>query len=435
MSSLLHALIGEYRVTESLGAGGMGEVYKAVHTHLGRVIAIKVLLPDLADGPSLQRFYGEAGIQASLKHTGVAEYLGFYEFQGRPCILMEFVDGETLAAMIRRHGSLPLQEAVRIVREIAAVAASFHAQGVVHRDLKSNNVKINSAGQVKILDFGIARQERSHRLTRIGAVIGTPAALAPEQVRGMPTTPATDVWQLGALLYELLTGRLPFQAATEQEMYARILAADYLPAGRWQPSVPPGVEKIVSRCLQADVTKRYATARELCDALCEWELGMAAPPAGIRRGLQPAWWRFVPAVGVDQARRAQGSIFPDVPAARRRLMALALTGLASAALLIAIAAGVRGWNHGPPPPPPVVANPLDPRPLDTRTVTVDTMDGVAQVFRGEKLVGATPYRIQAQTGEKIELVLRREGCKDLPLQFEASERHNYTYTMERLKGQ
>ena len=103
MASLLNALIGEYRVIESLGAGGMGEVYKAVHTHLGRVIAIKVLSPDLADGSALQRFYSEADIQASLNHPGVAQYLGFYEYQGRPCILMEYVDGETLSATIRRR--------------------------------------------------------------------------------------------------------------------------------------------------------------------------------------------------------------------------------------------------------------------------------------------------------------------------------------------
>ena len=179
MASLLNASIGEYRVVESLGAGGMGEVYKAVHTHLDRVIAIKALLPGLADGPSLQRFYGEAGIQASLRHPGVAEYLGFYEYQGRPCILMEYVDGETLAAIIRRRGALP-PEAAPTLREIASVAAHFHAQGVVHRDLKSNNVKINSAGRVKILDFGIARQERQDRMTQVGAVIGTPEVLAPE---------------------------------------------------------------------------------------------------------------------------------------------------------------------------------------------------------------------------------------------------------------
>src|ERR1700681_2492621 len=112
--SLLNALIGEYRLGERLGAGGMGEVYKGVHIHLGRVIAVKILSPELADGPALQRFYAEADIQASLRHPGVAEYLGFYEYQGRPCILMEFVDGETLGSVIWRRGALPPAEAAAI---------------------------------------------------------------------------------------------------------------------------------------------------------------------------------------------------------------------------------------------------------------------------------------------------------------------------------
>ena len=139
--SLVNALIGEYRLVEPLGAGGMGEVYKGVHQHLGRVIAVNILSPELADGPAIRRFYGEAKIQASLRHPGVAEYLGFYEYQGRPCILMEYVDGETLAAFIRRRAPIPPAEAAAIVREISAVAGHFHSLELVHRDLKTGNVK------------------------------------------------------------------------------------------------------------------------------------------------------------------------------------------------------------------------------------------------------------------------------------------------------
>jgi serine/threonine protein kinase len=394
MASLLNALIGEYRVVELIGAGGMGQVYKAVHTHLDRVIAIKALSPELADGPALQRFYGEAGIQASLKHPGVAEYLGFYEYQGRPCIFMEYVDGETLAAIVRRRGALPLAEAVRILRDIAAVAANFHAQGVVHRDLKSNNVKVNSAGRVKILDFGIARHRRSERLTRLGAVIGTPDALAPEQIRGAPVTEATDVWQLGVMFYELLTGRLPFQAASEPETFAKILAADYRPA-----EVPAGLKRILARCLERDASRRYANAAELLAALRAWELAGEAAP-------------------------------------RRRDWRVSLGGAAAAAVLIAIAmiaiaVGVRAWHRSPLPPPLPVPPAAIVSPADVKTVTVDTMDGAADVFRDGNRVGVTPYRIEARTGEKIELVLRRPGYRDLPLQFEATERRSYTYTMQR----
>src|SRR5271168_5392656 len=121
MSSLLNVLIGEYRVTELLGAGGMGEVYKATHTHFGRVIAVKVLTSGGSDPGTIKRFYGEANIQASLRHPGVAEYLGFYEYQGRPCILMEYVDGLTLYSILERRGAIPAKEVLKIARAIAAV--------------------------------------------------------------------------------------------------------------------------------------------------------------------------------------------------------------------------------------------------------------------------------------------------------------------------
>lgn len=381
MDPLLHASIGEYRVMELIGAGGMGAVYKAVHTHLGRVIAIKVLSPELADGPALQRFYGEASIQASLKHPGVAEYLGFYEHAGRPCILMEYVDGETLGAILRRRGAFPAPEAVRILHDIAAVAAHFHAQGVVHRDLKSSNIKLDSEGRVKVLDFGIARRQAAGRLTMAGAVVGTPHALAPEQIRGEQVREPADVWQLGVLFYELLTGRLPFESETSQELFARIEAGDYTRA----PEIPASLEKIVGRCLQKDPARRYRDGAELSEALRDWQ----RPP---KRRLP--FWAFA---------------------------------LAGAVLVLVLFFALRSPPVTPPaPPPPAPA-------ANLKVVTVDTADGVAQVFRNGRLVGTTPYQVTAKDGEKVDLVLRRPGFRDLPLQFEPTERREYTYTLEAAK--
>jgi eukaryotic-like serine/threonine-protein kinase len=389
MDPLLHASIGEYCVIESIGAGGMGTVYKAVHTHLGRVIAIKVLPAELADGAALQRFYGEASIQASLKHPGVAEYLGFYEYEGRPCILMEYVDGETLAEVLRQRGAFPAAEAVRIVHDIAAVAAHFHAQGVVHRDLKSTNVKLDSAGRVKVLDFGIARRQAAGRLTVAGGVVGTPHALAPEQVRGEEVHEPVDVWQLGVLFYELLTGRLPFESASTQELFARILAGDYTRA----PEIPAPLAKIVGRCLEKDPARRYRNGAELCAALEGWQC-----PAKRR---VPAW-------------------------------TYALAGLV---LLAVLFVALRDESVNPPeaPPPGPAANAATAGNL--KVVTVETADGSAQVFRDGRLVGTTPFQVAAKEGEKVGLVLRRPGFRDLPLQFELSERRQYTYTMEAVKDQ
>lgn len=402
MGSLTNALIGEYRVVGSLGAGGMGEVYQAVHTHLGRVIAIKVLSPDLADGPALQRFYSEANIQASLKHPGVAEYLGFYEYQGRPCILMEYVDGDTLAEIIRRRGSLPPEEAVGILRSIASVLAHFHAQGVVHRDLKASNVKITTAGQVKILDFGIARHQRSDRMTHVGAVVGTTEALAPEQVRGEAVVPATDIWQLGVMFYEMLTGQSPFHAGSAVATYARILAAEFVP-----PAAPPELQRIVARCLQKDPARRFASGAELYQALGG---GSESPPA------------------------------PPVKSKNRMRLLVA----AAAAVVLVVAALVAFRNGGDqqvseivvtaPTPAPTSTPVPTPQPADTKAIVVDTVDGLAQVYREGQLVGTTPYPVRARTGEKVNLTLRREGFADMPVQFEAAEPHIYTYTLEPLKG-
>jgi eukaryotic-like serine/threonine-protein kinase len=400
MATLLNAMIGEYRVVASLGSGGMGEVYKAVHTHHGRVIAIKVLLPSIAGAAALQRFCSEAAIQASLRHPGLAEYLGFYEYQGRPCMLMEFVDGETLSEIIARRGPLPAPEALTIAREVAAVAAHFHAQGVVHRDLKSTNIKITSARQVKVLDFGIARHASSTRLTQLGSVIGTPEALAPEQLRGEPVTPATDVWQLGALLFEMLTGRLPFQGASTQETFAQILSARVPSLRDSQADVPAGLEKVVVRCLHKQPKERYATAAALHEAL-----------SAVRTTAAP-------------------------PLPRTRLVAaLAL------ALFIITLGGIGLWMLSSSPTPTPVPVPVSPNPVEsntaqaaTRAVLIDTADGAAQVFREGRLAGTTPLRILARPGERVEVVLRREGFKDLALEFEATERQAYTYTLEPLKG-
>jgi eukaryotic-like serine/threonine-protein kinase len=390
-ASLVNALIGEYRLTEALGAGGMGEVYKAVHIHHGRVIAVKVLSPDLTDGPALQRFYGEANIQASLRNPGVPEYFGFYEYQGRPCLLMEFIDGETLTAILARRGPLPALEAAAIVREVAAVVAHFHRRGVVHRDLKPGNVKINSAGRVKVLDFGIARHQRADRLTRVGAVVGTPATLAPEQVKGQEAVLATDVWQIGILFFELLTNRMPFEASNPYELYARIISTEAPSLAALQP---PAVASIVSRCLEKDPARRYPSAVELHEALCALDQKVPPQPAGGRRTLWVA--------------------------------------ASVAAALLAIGLLLFLWIGGPPVPRTagggnstgVAATPRG------KSITVDTAGGAAQVYRNGELVGSTPYAVQAGPGESVSLILKRSGYEDRFVQFEASERNTYTFTLD-----
>ena len=387
MASLASALIGEYRVTELLGAGGMGEVYKATHTHFGRVIAIKVLSAGGTDPSTVRRFYSEASIQASLRHPGVAEYLGFYEYQGRPCILMEYVDGETLSSILERRGALPAEEALRVARALAAVVAHFHTNGVLHRDIKSSNVKINSDGSMKVLDFGIARLQTAKNLTRTGMIVGTPGVLAPEQVRGETITPATDVWQLGVLMYEMLTGRLPFDADNTPELYAKILNAKFEPISNLQPSLPVDFEKVVNRCLQKDPNKRFASGGELSASLVALELEKRAPAVEAR-----------------------------TPVARQVILRRAGAFVGGAIVLIAIAVlGLRIWQQESASACVEASSTEGAASSEMGTVIMRIGDakGEAQVYCNGKHIGLTPFTLHARIGDKVNLTLRREGYKDL----------------------
>lgn len=415
MASLLNVLIGEYRVSELLGAGGMGEVYKATHTHLGRVIAVKVLTTGESDPATVKRFYSEAKIQASLRHPGVAEYLGFYEYHGRPCILMEYVDGLTLASILERRGSFPPQDAFRIAQAIAAVVAHFHEQGVLHRDIKTNNIKIGSDGRVKVLDFGIARLQSTRNLTSTGVVIGTPGMLAPEQVNGQTVTPATDVWQFGVMVYEMLSGRLPFRADNTRELYAQILNAKPAPLSALQPAPPAGFEKVVNRCLQKDPGKRYASGKELLAALDALEGRKGTVPAPLPTP------RFEPVANA----KPPGSL---------RLVGAIAGGVVVLALIVV---GVVQWSS-PTTSDSGVSPCVEPSSEketpagEARTVTLSTVGVSAQVFCGGQMMGMTPYPLKAKVGDKIKLVLRSEGYKPKDVSFNVTERAEYNESLDRV---
>lgn len=423
MSSLINACIGEYRITELLGAGGMGEVYKAQHLHLARIIAIKILLPNLTDSTTLRRFYAEAKIQASLRHPAVAEYFGFYEFQGRPCILMEYVDGETLSALLGERGRLPVDEVLRIGRDVVGVAAHFHALGVVHRDIKSNNIKITSTGQVKLLDFGIARLQEATTATREGYVVGTPTILAPEQIRGAQTTPATDVWQIGVLFYEMLAGRLPFEAPEAMELFAQIQNAEPLTLSKVNPAVPPHLSRIVARCLQKDPAKRYASAHQLMDAL-DAEAKPANPEPAEPAPPRPLPWRLIAIAAAVVIVLLLGFILLRSPASSTENNAgggsTNTTGTSNTTGATNSTTSGGTTNNTSPGG-------------NTKMVVVDTMNGAADVYRAGKKIGTTPLELQTHMGDSVEVVLHREGFKELPVQFEVTERKDYTYTLEPLR--
>jgi eukaryotic-like serine/threonine-protein kinase len=281
--------LGRYELLGPLGQGGMGEVYRARDERLGREVAIKVLPPAFAkDGERILRFEREARLLAALNHPGIAAIYEVGEQDGRHFLVLELVPGETLGERLRA-GSLPLEEARAVARQIAEALEAAHGQGIVHRDLKPANVKLTPAGKVKLLDFGLAKDvavpspasdvssspTREMAATRAGIVLGTVDYMSPEQARGKPVDKRTDIWSFGCVLYELLAGRPAFAGETPSDVLARVLTRDpdwqLLPA-----TTPPRLLALLRRCLQRDPERRL---RDIGDARLEIEDDDAPPPA------------------------------------------------------------------------------------------------------------------------------------------------------------
>jgi serine/threonine protein kinase len=194
---MISTTIGEYRILDRVGAGGMGEVYRAVHPKLGRNVAVKVLSNVSRRDDFGAQFLNEARIQAGLHHPNIATLYDFLECSGQACIVMEYVDGLTLAERISKAGPIPQAEALRIFRDVVAAVRYIHSHGIIHRDIKPHNIKISSAGEVKLLDFGIAKAETTPRFTAAGKVIGTFEYLSPERLRGCAADVRSDIWAQG----------------------------------------------------------------------------------------------------------------------------------------------------------------------------------------------------------------------------------------------
>ena len=256
--------LGVYEVTDQIGQGGMGQVYRAHDTKLKRDVAIKVLPDAVAhDVDRLARFRREAQTLALLNHPNIAHIHGLEEAGGLCALVLELVDGEDLSTRIAR-GAVPIDEALRLTKQIAEALEAAHEQGIVHRDLKPANVKVRADGLVKVLDFGIAKAIAPAGATAVtvtapgteaGIIVGTPAYMSPEQARGEPADRRSDIWSLGVVLYELLTGTSPFSAPTTAETLARVIGT--APNDAHLPSrTPAGIRRLIRRCLEKDPKRR-----------------------------------------------------------------------------------------------------------------------------------------------------------------------------------
>jgi eukaryotic-like serine/threonine-protein kinase len=267
-----------YEVEAVLGRGGMGVVFRARHLRLNRLVALKMMLADAyASNHERERFQREAEAVAGLRHPNVVQIHDVGDADGRPYFTMEFVEGGSLAQKLMGTPQ-PARQAATLLVALAKAVQAAHASGIVHRDLKPANVLLTDDGTPKISDFGLARRlDGNDNLTRTGTAVGTPSYMAPEQAGGREVVwgPAVDVYALGAILYETLTGRPPFHAATPAQTVQQVLSQHPMAPSRRNAKVPRDLETICLKCLHKDSTLRYASAEALADDLDRFLRGEA----------------------------------------------------------------------------------------------------------------------------------------------------------------
>jgi serine/threonine-protein kinase len=286
-----------YEVLSVLGAGGMGIVYTARHRALGKRFALKALRKDLAsDREIAARFMQEARTAASVSHPGLVEITDFGALpSGQPFFVMELLEGQSLAALIRRGGPVPAARAVHIIRQIAEALGAAHEQSIVHRDLKPDNIHVSTdelgRDRVKIVDFGLAKVIGASRLTRAGIVFGTPHYMSPEQAMGEPTDHRADIYALGVVMYEMFTGRVPFEADSYMGVLTKHMYMAPTPITQITGTEKlAALEDVTLRCLEKKPDHRYATLRELVEDLDRVfaVTGRARPTPRHRRATPPS---------------------------------------------------------------------------------------------------------------------------------------------------
>jgi serine/threonine-protein kinase len=464
--------IGSYRVIREIGSGGMGVVYLAQHTVIGRMAAIKMLLPDLSGNEEMvNRMFNEARMCALIKHPGMVDVYDFGRHSnGCAYLVMELLEGESLHALVLREKILPPDVAVSLVRQIASAVGAAHAKGIIHRDLKPDNVFVEPDDETavglrtRVLDFGIAKLTMAASgnmyKTRTGALIGTPMYMSPEQCRGTgQIDPRTDIYSLGCIFFELVTGRGVFNHDGLGEVIAAHLYEPPASVRSLNPLVSPELDACIQRMLAKRPEDRFQTMDEVTAALGGRQaLGRTPIPptvalvATVATPLPQtvaAWHTPAPAL-YSTTNRTAGELLVSAPTRRRRTI-FVVAGLASA---LAVAGGAAALflgkpshegpavttaerrpdpAHAPAPvvvaPPPVAPPPTTPPPVHEPeppppspapvTLTVESDPSGADVFRADtgERIGATPVRWQhPRSSDKIGLVVRLAGHDEQKLE-------------------
>src|SRR5271157_2541258 len=265
-------LAQRYEILKLLGEGGMGAVYRARDAELDRMVALKVIRPELARNEQiLQRFKQELILARQVTHRNIIRIFDLGHAEGTRFITMEYIEGEDLSSILAKRGKLPAAEAADIITQVARGLEAAHAEGVVHRDLKPQNVMMDAQGKCSVMDFGIARSMDASNMTRTGALMGTPTYMSPEQAQGQKVDARSDLYTLGIIFYELLTGKPPFEADNPMATLVRRMQEKAQPPIEIEPTIPQAIDDIVMKMLGTLPADRYQTAAEILRDLDAWE--------------------------------------------------------------------------------------------------------------------------------------------------------------------
>ena len=270
-------LADRYEILKLLGEGGMGAVYKARDRELDRLVALKVIRPELAGHASiLQRFKQELILARKITHRNIIRIYDLGVADGIRFITMEFVDGQDLASLLEERQKYTAEEAVKILRQVCAALEAAHAEGVIHRDLKPQNIMIEASGRICVMDFGLARSMEANGMTQAGTVMGTPAYMSPEQAKGLPADERSDLFALGIIAYQMLTGKVPFKADTMLASMLLRTQGPPPPSIQLEPTIPQALNDLVQKSLAADAKDRYQSATVMGQDLYAWQEGTLA---------------------------------------------------------------------------------------------------------------------------------------------------------------
>ncbi|WP_428265371.1 protein kinase domain-containing protein [Haliangium sp.] len=411
-------LLGRYRITGKLGQGGMGAVYEAEHTLIGKRVAVKVLLDKYAQrDPVVARLEQEARLASSIGHEHIIDITDFGQTsEGRPFVVMEYLDGESLGACLSREGSLPELRAIRIAQQAASALAAAHAKGILHRDVKPENIFLlrrRDLDFVKVVDFGISKslhtgeeEGSTPRLTQTGMVLGTPLYMSPEQARGEDDLDQRiDVYALGVILYEMVTGEVPFRGSNSLNIISRVINDEAPPPRERRPDLSPELEAVILHAMAKDPNQRYAS----CELLAA-DLGALDAELSGERGLQTTGRlrlnapppRYLRRRGLNGLRWAGGMAGIGAVAIVTVWMLMAgANEVAPTAALVPGPDAATGAQSAAPTP--------DARP-GLAEIEIVTQPAGAAIFEGDRLRGHAPLSFRtARADAPIELTAELDG--------------------------